>query len=169
MLELGKNHECPFALNARDTTILVYPSGRKPWERLNGSHIRLEQGSVKGLKRPSIYKGCGNRQRRTPFGGFLRLCPIPHFFPEVDPSYISTLSGIIDFLKVFLTIDVRFCSFPQPYISRGTFWGGVRMPVILPPKTDLLLDDADSDASVSIALDTSRKAYDTLPEDRIHE
>jgi hypothetical protein len=46
MLELGKNSECPFALNARDTTILVSPSGRKPWERLNGSHIRLEQGSV---------------------------------------------------------------------------------------------------------------------------
>ena len=28
-----RDRECPFALNARDTTILVSPSGRKPWER----------------------------------------------------------------------------------------------------------------------------------------
>ena len=43
------------------------------------------------------------------------------------------------------------------------------MPVNLPPKADLLLDEADSDAPVSIALDTSRKTYDRLLEDRIHE
>jgi hypothetical protein len=51
MLELGENPECPFALNARNTTILVYPSGGKPWERLNGSHIRLEQGSLQKVEK----------------------------------------------------------------------------------------------------------------------
>src|SRR5271166_3813842 len=57
MLELGNNPECPFALNARDTTILASPSGRKPWERFNGSHIRLEQGSLqKAEKALYIYK-----------------------------------------------------------------------------------------------------------------
>ena len=43
------------------------------------------------------------------------------------------------------------------------------MPVNLPPKADLLLDEADSDAPVSMALDTSRETCDTLPEDWIHE
>ncbi len=43
------------------------------------------------------------------------------------------------------------------------------MPVNLPPKTDLLLNEADSDAPVSMALDTSRKTCHTLPKDWIHE
>ena len=81
----------------------------------------------------------------------------------------SNLKRNIDFFKIFSTRDVRLYNFPQPYISRGTFLGRTANASYLLPKADLLLDEADSDAPVSIALDTSRKTYDTLPEDWIHE
>ena len=110
------------------------------------------KGACKGLKRPSTYKGCGNRQKRTPLGGDFFGRVRFRIFPEVDPA-TSQRDAECRFSKNF-TIDVRFCSFPQPYISRGTFWGGVRMPVNLPPKADLFLDEADSDAPLSMALDT---------------
>jgi hypothetical protein len=82
MLELGKNPECAFALNVCDTTILVSPSGRKPWVRLNGSHIRLEQGSLKRLKKrksPLYIKAVEIASSGRPLGDFFRPCPIPQF------------------------------------------------------------------------------------------
>src|SRR5271170_3488446 len=86
MLELGKNPDCPFALNARDRTILVYPSGRKPWERLNGSHIRLEQGSLQKAEKALYIKVVEIAKSGRPLGGFFRPCPIPHFFREMGPA-----------------------------------------------------------------------------------
>jgi hypothetical protein len=82
MLELGEKPEGPLALNARTTTIRVYPSGGKPWERLNGSHIRLEQGSLKRLKKrksPLYIKAVEIASSGRPLGDFFRPCPIPQF------------------------------------------------------------------------------------------
>jgi hypothetical protein len=81
MLELGKNPECPCALNARDTTILVYPSGRKPWERLNGSHIRLEQGSLQKVEK-ALYKVVAIAKGGRQSGGFFSAVSDSTFFPE---------------------------------------------------------------------------------------
>ncbi len=57
MLELGKNPECPFALNARDTTILACPSGRKPWKRLNGIHKKTISYCVKDISGKVLSEG----------------------------------------------------------------------------------------------------------------
>jgi hypothetical protein len=64
------------------------------------------KGACKRLKRPSIYKGCGNRQKRTPVEGIfwgviffdrIRFRIFPQKWIQLHPN----VKRNIEFLKIF--------------------------------------------------------------------